>query len=75
MPPKTFIGPVIETIKEEDSLIKTVELLDSFENTKTFRIIYQSDKENLSNKEIKGIREKIINLLSARFQAQIKGAD
>jgi len=75
LPAKTFIGPVIETIKEEDSLIKTVELLDSFENTKTFRIIYQSDKENHSNKEIKGIREKIINLLSARFQAQIKGAD
>ena len=74
VPPQTFIGPIIEEIKKTDELIKSLELIDSFQNTKTFRITYQSSKGNLTDHNIKKIREKIISRLSVKFQALVKGA-
>jgi len=72
-PARTLVGPVIQSVKEVSSLIKKVDLIDSYENTRTFRIAYQSLDKNLTDKEIKPLREKIIKRLSARFQAQVKG--
>jgi len=73
-PPETYIGPVIEEIKKTTDLIKSVELLDTYQDTKTFRITYQSSKRNLTDREIKKPREKIISFLAAKFQTQVKGA-
>lgn len=72
LPPKTYIGPVIETIKEEDLLVKSVELLDSFERTRTFRISYQSNENNLSNEEVEKIRKKVIEKVGKKFSGTLK---
>lgn len=71
--PKTYVGDLIDEIKQASEFVNNVTLIDSYQNTRTFRIEYQSKTQNLSDKEIKPIREKIINLLSAKFQVQVKG--
>ena len=73
-PPQTFIGPIIEEIKKINEIIKEVEFIDSYQNTRTFRITYQSQERNLTDSEIKSIRKKIIDFVSAKFRAQVKEA-
>lgn len=55
-------GEVIATIKKQSNLITEVTLLDTFENKKTFHIVYQDKEKNLTNKDIEKIREKIVSL-------------
>lgn len=71
-PPRSYIGPVIEETKKTDAIIKSVELIDSYQNTKTFKVEYQSETQNLSDNEIKPIREKIIAILEEKFNAKLK---
>ena len=65
-------GEVIDEIKRQDLLIVRVSLIDEFNDSKAFRIVYQSDERNLKNKEVSKIREKIISSLKEKFDAQIK---
>lgn len=58
-------------IKEQSDLVKRVELLDVYQNKKTFRIIYQSDEKNLTNDDITTVREKIITSLTKSFKAEL----
>lgn len=70
---------VIEEIRLQSFLIREVELKDQFTNpastadsSKTFHIIYQSDDKNLTNTEVKEIREQIIKSLEKKFNALVK---
>lgn len=65
-PERTPVGPVIHLIKLINPLVKNVDLIDSFEETRTFRITYQHPDKNLTDKEVKEIREKIIKLLEKK---------
>lgn len=65
-PEKTAIGEVIFLIKNINPLVGKIELIDSFKETKTFRLIYQDLKGNLTDKEIKPVREKIIESLEKK---------
>lgn len=62
---------IVATIKKADKLVSSVELLDTYEDKKTFRITYQSKERNLNNTDIKAIREKIITILKSDLQAEI----
>ncbi len=59
IPDKTHIGPIIERIKNADPLIIDVNLVDSYENSRTIRVTFQDPQKNLSDKDIAPIREKI----------------
>jgi len=72
LPPKIFIGQIIDEIKKENPLIKIVELLDSFEKTRTFRLSYQSNEKNLNNEEVEKIRKKIIDKVAKKFSGTLK---
>ena len=61
---------IVKTIKEQSSLIKKIELLDVFKTKKTFRVIYQSDKKNLTAQDLEQVREKIISALKKSFRAE-----
>ncbi len=65
-PPGTAVGEAIRLIKAVSPLIKNVELLDSYENTRTFRVVYQSNEKNLTDKDIEPVREKIISALEKK---------
>ena len=72
VPEKTLVGEMIQLIKSTSLIIQSVELLDSYKDTRTFRITYQSEKKTLSDKEIEKIRKKIIEAISKKFRAKIK---
>jgi phenylalanyl-tRNA synthetase beta chain len=73
-PPKIEVEKVIQLIKQTSPIIWHVELIDFYQNTRTFRITYQSYERNLSDEEIKKIREKIINSVKEKFKIQLKSS-
>jgi phenylalanyl-tRNA synthetase beta chain len=72
VPEKTLIGPMMNDIKNLDSLIYDVTLLDQYQNTKTLHITYQSALKNLTGEDIRPIREKILQLVDSKYQATLK---
>lgn len=62
-------GEIIANIKNQSLLIKDVSLLDEFKDSKTFHVVYQDYKKNLTNEEIAKIRQKIISSLKEKFGA------
>ena len=60
---------VIKIIKEQSALVKRVELLDIYQNKKTFRIVYQSEERNITNEDLTTNREKITNALKKALKA------
>jgi phenylalanyl-tRNA synthetase beta chain len=66
-------GDIIETIAKVHPLITAVSLLDKYQDTRTFHIVYQSNEKNLTNEDITPIREKILKTLNDKFQARLKG--
>lgn len=72
VPKETFVKSIIDTIKKIDKLIKKVGLLDSYQNTKTLRITYQSNTKNLSDKETNHLRKKIISKVEQKYKAELK---
>ncbi len=54
-----------------DELVFDASLLDVYQNKKTFRIIFQDQRKNLTNEEIAPIRKKILSLLESKFKAKI----
>jgi len=69
---KVQVGRIIEEIKKQSPLISQVSLLDVFDNTKTFHIIYQHRERNLTNEEVSKIREKILEALKKKFKIRLK---
>jgi len=72
IPPKTPVGELSEEIKKTSALVKEVNLFDSYQNTRTFRITYQSSKKTLTDRQVKKIRDKIIKKIKSKFGAKIK---
>lgn len=69
--PKITYRQIVEAIRETDTMIHSVELLDVFESKKTFRITFLSYSKNLTNELVTPIREKIIQGLEKKFKAKI----
>jgi len=72
IPAKTYVGKIMEMIKTVNPTIKSVDLIDSYEQTRTFRITYQDLNKTLTNKEVEKIREKIIKGLKDKLKVQLK---
>jgi len=63
---------IVENIKIQSDIITDVSLKDSYENSRTFHIIYQDPDKNLTNEEVSKIRQKIIHSLTDKFNAVFK---
>jgi len=72
IPANTKTGDIIKKIKEQSSLIIEVSLLDEYQDTKTFHIVYQHKDKNLTNEEVKEIRKKILEALEKNLNIEIK---
>lgn len=68
----TATGELIDEIKKQSALITSVSLLDQYEDTRTFHIIYQHKERNLTNEEVGEIRKKILTALKQKFDAKLK---
>ncbi len=65
-------GEIIETIRKISPLIREVSLLDRFEQTRTFHILYQHEERNLTDEEVSQIRKDIISTLERKYKAKLK---
>ncbi len=72
IPDEVKTGDIIEAIKLESPLITEVSLLDQYENTKTFHIVYLDREKNLTGNEVSEIREKILENLEKKFKVKLK---
>lgn len=72
IPSKTYIAKVIQTIKNTDKNINSVELVNVYQNSKTFRISYQDPNKTLTNKQVQTIRKKVLTKIKKRFTAKLK---
>ena len=63
----------MDEIKKQSSIITDVSLLDQFEETRTFHIVYQHKDRNLTTEEVGKIRSKILKSLNQKFNATVKG--
>lgn len=70
--PKTRVGDLIQSIKDSSLIIQNIKLTDSYKNSRSFRITYQSSKKTLADREVKKVREKIIQEVKKKFQARLK---
>lgn len=71
-PSKIRIGEVVETIKKVDRQIVSVELIDIYEDTRTFRLAYQNPSKTLTDKEVEKIRKRILYKTLKNFGAKIR---
>lgn len=69
---RILTAEIVAAIKAISPLIKEVNLWDIFENTRTFRITYQSATKTLVDEEVGEVRKKIIETLKKNFSAEIK---
>ncbi|KKR31651.1 MAG: Phenylalanine-tRNA ligase beta subunit [Candidatus Gottesmanbacteria bacterium GW2011_GWC2_39_8] len=73
VPTMTYIGEVIANIYKIHPLISLVELIDTFETTRTLRITYSSLEKNLANADIENIRKEIVSRLENKYKLKLKG--
>lgn len=71
-PANILTGDLMDTIAKQSTLITDVSLLDKYKDTRTFHIVYQSYQKNLTDKEVREVREKIIKVLKDKFGATLK---
>ena len=72
VPPKVPVAEMMQLIKSVDELISNVCLLDSYNNTRTFRITYQDPNKNLSGEETEKIRMEIIEKVKTTYKSELK---
>ncbi len=72
-PSQVQTGDLMEEIKKQSKLIRVVMLLDKYQDTRTFHIVYQSYDKNLNDLEVGEIRKKILKALREKFNAKLKG--
>ena len=63
---------IVEEIYIQSNLVRDVSLLNQYQDTRTFHVIYQDEEGNLTAEEVKKIREKILTALEVKFHAKLK---
>ncbi len=63
---------VINEIKNQDARIIDVTLKDTYNESRTFHIVYQDLEKNLTKEEVAKIRGKVVENLQKTFKATIK---
>lgn len=66
------IEDIVTLIKKQSTLIVDVSLLDKYQETRTFHIVYQSYQKNLTAEDVTPIREKIVKVLHEKLGARLK---
>ena len=66
------VGDIISEIKQQSPLIHEVTLLDTYQDTKTFHIVYLDREKNLTGEEIAELRSKILKSLEKKFKIKQK---
>lgn len=71
IPEGVYYQQVVDCITSQSTLVKKVSLLDVYQDKKTIRIHYQSDKGNLSDSDIQVVRDQIIQSLKKKLRTHV----
>lgn len=63
---------IVQDIKKQSTRITSVSLIDRYQTSRTFHILYQHPDRNLTVEEVSKIRESITTSLEKNFKAKIK---
>jgi phenylalanyl-tRNA synthetase beta chain len=63
---------IITQIKKQSELIVDVSFFDKFQDSRTFRIVYQDQEKNLTSEDVVSVRKRVITSLETTFNATIK---
>jgi phenylalanyl-tRNA synthetase beta chain len=66
------IGKLITYIKSKDKLISSVELVDSYQDSYTFRVWFQNPKKTMTDSEVGKIRDKLLKGLKSKHGVILK---
>lgn len=69
---KLYTSKIYWEILSTNPLVQSVKLIDSFHNSRTFRITFHSDKKTLTDHEVGRVREKIIKKLKEKLGIKVK---
>lgn len=69
---KVATGDIISLIKKQHTLITEVSLIDRYEDSRTFHILYQDPDKNLTTEEVSEIRRSIIKAVKKQYHATLK---
>ncbi len=73
LPDKTYLEPIINTLKSAHPHINSVSLGEIYKNNFTFKIVYQADDTHLTDHSIAPIRKKLVNLIKVKHHGQLVG--
>jgi len=62
----------MKAIKNSESKITNLELRDIYKDSYTFRVWYQDNSKNLTDADVKSIRDRILTLLKSKFGISLK---
>lgn len=72
LPARINIGDVMNTVRQADKQIYSIELIDIYENTYTFRIEYLNPTKTLTDEDVRKIREKVLAKVKKEYRARLK---
>jgi phenylalanyl-tRNA synthetase beta chain len=72
LPERTKAGAVLKTIRNSNPLVSYAKLTDVFKNSYTFRVHYQHPNKTLTNEEVVGVRERILNIIKQSYGGIVK---
>ncbi len=72
LPEDITLAEVEKAIKLQSSLLKNITLIDKYQHTRTFRLVYQHADKNLTSEDIAPIREKIAKNLKQQLNVTQK---
>jgi len=72
LPKKTKAAEVVQFIKSASKDISNAIFLNSYKDSGSFRIWYQSESKTLTNKEVDGLRSELIESLGKKFGTSVK---
>ncbi len=73
LPKGTRIGKVIESIRTSAPLfLKNIDVVDSYQDSTTLRLLFQSPERTLTDDEVNKVTEKITHMLSSNHGIEIR---
>ena len=73
IPEETKIGFVLQSMRENNPLISSVHLSDTYKLNYTFTIEYLNKESQITSKDVEPIRKGIIQMLDQTYQAKLVG--
>lgn len=74
LPSQVAVGNILDSIKKQSHLIKSIELKDIYNQNYTFTITYSDAEKSLSSETVGPIRKSIVKSITTNYQGHLIGS-